>query len=89
MLIVKSSEFRHKLLLLLQHVTDHLLSVVNVLGENISSHGWCLGLVLGDLLDIITGEPSCLAVQCSFPPPPVLSLSDGDDVSFLELQLKT
>ena len=91
-LVVEDSQLGHKLLLLLEHVADHLLPVVNILGEDILSHDPRAGLlglwVFVHLLDIVTWEPARLAVQSPLPPAPVLALGDGDQITLLEFKLQ-
>ena len=80
-LIMENSQLGDKLLLLLQHVADDLLPVVNILGQHLlCHHTGLLGLrVLGvHLLHIVAWEPPGLPVQGPLPPTPVLALGDGD-----------
>lgn len=91
-LVVEDSQLGHKLLLLLEHVADHLLPVVDILSENLLCYDPGAGLlglgVFVHLLDIVTREPARLAVQRPLPPAPVLALGDGDQITLLELKLK-
>ena len=76
-------------MLLLQQITDDLLPVVHVLGEDLLRDSTGPGLVVpGELLHVVGREPAGPAVQCSLPPPAVLLLCHRDDVAFLELELE-
>ena len=91
-LVMEDSQLGHKLLLLLEHVADDLLPVVDILGEDLLRHDPGAGLlglgVLVHLLDIVTREPARLPVQSPLPPAPVLALSDGDQITLLEFKLQ-
>ena len=91
-LVMEDSQLGNKLLLLLEHVADNLLPVVDILGEDLLRHDPGAGLlglgVLVHLLDIVTREPTRLPVKSPLPPAAVLTLSDGDQITFLEFKLQ-